>query len=360
MKILELDLKNQKLRLIPEDVEDLYYLTLIVRKGDIIRAWTKRSTKIEREFGSERGEKIRVYLGIRVEDMEFSEFVNRLRVKGIIIEAPEDLHVKGCHHTILVSPGKEIVIEKEIILNFELELLKRSVRPRSHAVVLSVGDDYSVIGILGIGGVVPLVEIANKYRKSLRTESLRLMYESYLGEVVSYLKRVIKRYEATVVIILSPTLLRDWLLEVLRKGSIYEESDVRVFKVSEGGLAGIYEFLRSDVAQSMLKEARLMYEQRQVNEVYERLVKDPLRVVVGFNEVKVACEMGAIDRLIILDKLVRTLPENEDLMSIIRRVESFGGKVIIISERGEAGAKLKSLGGLVALTRFKLDKSTFY
>jgi len=354
MKVVELDLKNRRLTLVPEDVEDLYYLTLIIRRGDIVRAWTKRSTKVEREYGVERGEKIRVYLGIKVSDIEFSEFVNRLRVKGVIVEAPEDLHVKGSHHTILVSPGKEITVEKDEILNFELEILRRSAKPRSHTVVMSVGEDHSVIGVLGIGGVIPLVEVTNKCSKDFKVKSLKSVYESYLNEVTSCLKRVIERYEATIVIALCPSLLKEWLVEVLKKSSIYDKSEVRVFKVSEGGLAGIYEFLRGDNARVIFKEARLMYEQRQVNEVYMRLMRDPSRVSVGFKEVKVACEVGAIDRLLILDKLIRALPDEEELMSLIKKVESFGGRVIIISERGEAGAKLKSLGGLASLNRFKL------
>lgn len=356
MRIVELDFKNHKLTLIPEDVEDLYYLTLIIRRGDTVRAWTKRSTKVEREYGVERGEKIRVYLGIKVSDIEFSEFVNRLRLRGVIIEAPENLHVKGSHHTILVSPGKEITIEKEKLLNFELEILKRSTKPKSHTIILSVGEDHSVIGVIGIGGVLPLVEITNKHGKVFKTKSLKSLYEEYLKEVVLCLKRILKRYEVTIVIILCSSLLKEWLIDMLKKENIYNEAEIRVFKVSEGGLAGIYEFLRGDVARSILKEAHLIYEQRQIDEVYIRLVKDPLKVSVGFNEVKIACNVGAIDRLLILDKLIRGLPDDEELMNLIKKVESFGGKVIIISEKGEAGAKLRSLGGLVALNRFKLKR----
>jgi len=359
MKILELDLKNKRLTLVPEDLEDLYYLALIVRRGDIVYAWTKRSTKVEREFGVERGERVRVYLGIRVEEVEFSEFTNRLRIKGVIIDAPESFHIKGSHHTILVSPGKEVIVSKEVLLNFELEVLKRSAKPRGHVVVLSVGDDHTVIGVLGIGRVIPIAEIANKQRKDFKTKSLKSIYEKYLNEIASCLKRIIERYEATMVIVLCPNMIREWITEALRKMNVYKKVKISVLNVSEGGLAGIYEFLRSDAVQTYLKEARLVYEQRQVDEVYIRLMREPSKVSIGFNEVKIACEMGAIERLLVLDKLIRELPDNEDLLNLIKMVESMGGKIVIVNEKGVAGSKLKSLGGLVALNRFRLEKPTF-
>ncbi len=360
MRVLELDVRRGLIRLIPEDVEDLYYLALIVRRGDVVRAWTKRSVKVDRGFRVERGERVRVYLGVRVEAVEFSEFANRLRVRGVVVEAPERIHAKGSHHTILVEPGKEVVVQKEELLKFELDLLRRSSRPKGRALVISVGDDHSVIGVLGASGVTVLAEIRNTWARRPEDSSLKAAYESYLSEVVAHLRRVLSRHEATVVVVLCPNLLRRWVEEALDEARVCREAEVRVVTVSEGGLAGLYEFLRGEEALRVARRSSAVYERLQVDEVFRRLVSEPGRVLVGMEEVQLGSLCGAVDRLVVLDRLIRTLPDNEELMEVVRRVEESGGRVVIVSERSEAGAKLKSLGGIAALARYELKDSVLH
>jgi len=360
VRVLELDARRGLIKLVPEDVEDLYYLALIVRKGDVVRAWTKRSVKVDRGFRVERGERVRVYLGVRVEGVEFSEFANRLRVRGVVVEAPEHLHARGSHHTILVEPGKEVVIQKEELLKFELDLLKKCSKPKGRALVVSVGDDHSVIGVLGASGMTILAEIRNRQARRPEDHSLKAAYEDYLSEVVAHLRRVLSRQEATVVVVLCPSLLKKWVEEALDKARVRREAEVRVIMVSEGGLAGLYEFLRGREALKVARHSSAVYERLQVDEVFRRLVSEPGRVLVGMEEVRSGSLYGAVDRLVVLDSLIRTLPDNEELMGVVRRVEESGGRVVIVSERSEAGAKLKSLGGIAALTRYELKNSVLH
>jgi protein pelota len=72
--------------------------------------------------------------------------------------------------------------------------------------------------------------------------------------------------------------------------------------------------------------------------------------------VEKANSMGAIDKLLLTDSLLREAldEKRESIERLIREVENRRGEVIIVSVEHEAGVKLNSLGGIAALLRFPI------
>lgn len=56
--------------LTPEFDEDLFILYLIINEGDVIYSWTVREIR-GKEGGERGGEREKVYLGLRVIDVEY-------------------------------------------------------------------------------------------------------------------------------------------------------------------------------------------------------------------------------------------------------------------------------------------------
>ena len=99
MKILYKNLKKGEVRVKVENPEDLWYLSNIIDPGDLIRGHTLRKIKIGgEEQRKTRTQKRRVLITIKTEKVEFHQYANMLRVLGVIVEAPDDVH-KGSHHT---------------------------------------------------------------------------------------------------------------------------------------------------------------------------------------------------------------------------------------------------------------------
>lgn len=90
---------------------------------------------------------------------------------------------------------------------------------------------------------------------------------------------------------------------------------------------------------------------RNVNEVLERLARDPETVVYGREEVLDAINMGAVEKLLVLDRVV----SREDIEGYLDIVESMGGSVVLISSEHEGGKQLESLGGLAGILRFRIS-----
>jgi protein pelota len=93
-----------------------------------------------------------------------------------------------------------------------------------------------------------------------------------------------------------------------------------------------------------------------VEEILKRLGKGERTVVYGLDEVCKAAEYGAVETLVLADKVLREAEDEERLSMerLMKDIEQKGGKVMVVSTEHEAGAKLIALGGVAALLRFAL------
>ncbi|HEC81833.1 MAG TPA: mRNA surveillance protein pelota, partial [Thermoplasmatales archaeon] len=210
MKIVYRDLKKGVVKLVPETMDDLWYLQHILDKGDLVKALTFRTVEqCNDKLRSKKAEKKPMVLGIRVEDVEFHQFSDRLRIHGIIEEGLQDL---GSHHTINIKAGefKEITVVKEKWGLHHLERLEEAVQSSKKAdiVFVSLDDDEATLGVIRQSGVQTLAEITShrsgKLYKSSDNE------KEYFAEIVSVLKNI--KQKSTPLLIVGPGFAKDKLV----------------------------------------------------------------------------------------------------------------------------------------------------
>jgi len=148
----------------------------------------------------------------------------------------------------------------------------------------------------------------------------------------------------------------DFAKFVESEASDIAESVLDVKSVNNGGVAGINEALRSGVLQKTMKQQRILEETEVVEEVLKRLGKGEGNVTYGLKEVARAAEVGAVEKLVVADSVLREGSDEDRLFieELMRSVEAKGGSLIVVSTEHEAGVKLLGLGGLAALLRFAL------
>ena len=106
MKVLEKKLKKGIVKLVPESLDDLWHLYNLVFAGDVVYARTTREVKLDREFGRpQKGKRISLVLGVRVRDVVWDRALNRLRVHGRLLDAPDDVAGRGSFHTLNIGLG---------------------------------------------------------------------------------------------------------------------------------------------------------------------------------------------------------------------------------------------------------------
>lgn len=359
MKIFGLNLKKGIAKVMPENLDDLWHLYNLIYENDRVYARTTRTIKLEKEYGRpEKGRRVSVFLGVKVEKVEWSQVLNRLRVYGTICEAPEDVVGKGSHHTINVTVNKPVTIVKSRWLKHQSDRLKRASQPKGTPIIVaSVDDEGFCLAILRQFGVDIKVEKSLRLPGKLEPEKRSGALRKFLGETSDSLREVWKAARNPIVVIGVGFLKNDFMKHINRNASDIAESIVDVKSVNHHGVAGIHEALRSGILVKTFERIRVVEETSVVEEALKRLGKGERNVTYGFSDVEKASRFGAVEKLVLADVTLRETSDEKRLAleKIMREVERKGGKVMVISTEHEAGTQLLSLGGTLALLRFPVN-----
>ena len=342
MRVLKKDLKEGEIKLRLESLDDVWHLHNLVQRGDLVRAVTfRREEGVADKIRPERMEKRRVYLGIRVEDVEFHEFSDRLRISGTIAEGEMDL---GQHHTLNLTVGDDLAAVKAWKPH-ELARIDEAVAATHKPLIacLAIDDEEATLAHVLHYGVRELAVIKSGRQGKMfpggRTK------EDYFEEVLAKLGL---SNLGELLLVLGPGFEKDGFAAYAREKAPEIAAKMRVHGTSQAGMAGITEALKGAAGAKALEESRVGVETMAVEKVLEEIAKGG-KVAYG-PEVEGLAASGAIETLLITDLAVRT----EAGERVMRAVDGARGKVVVVSTHHDAGKKLKSLGGLAALLRYKL------
>ncbi len=337
MKVLYKNLKDGEIKLLIQNTDDCWHLYNIIEEGDLASAFTYRTkSQTDDKKREGKGEKERMYLTIRVTEVSFQEFSDRLRVQGIIEEGPQDL---GKHHTFNLKVGDEIKIKKNW-KKYHLKRIEEAVNASKQpsVVVLSMDDDAATIAVLHQYGVEKIADIySGRTGKFYEDKSDK---KDYYGEVLSK----IKEYDLPTIVV-GPGFAKENFASFAREK---EKLNFIVEGTGHAGMAGVKEAINRGIIERIAEESALTRESRLVEELLQGIAKNGA-VTYGRDEVKKAIEMGAAEKVIVLTRMVR---ENEDLLEL---AEKMGAKVYTISDVHEGGEKLSALGGIAAFLRYKIE-----
>lgn len=348
MRLLHKDPRHVEIRVAPENLDDLWHLHNLIDVGDVVEAWTFRTRDIKDD--KLRGEKVgkeRMKLAIRVEQVEFAEFADRLRLHGTIVEGPQDL---GAHHTLVVEPDPRYdlrIAKPRGIQDHHYQRIKEAQEAAKRPLValVAMDDEEATVAILRQYGVQTVAQIRG------RTGSGK-MYpgsekpDEYYGQVLAALRHA-KPVDAPLVVV-GPGFAREHFLEFARS----REPGLLKGMVTEGtgqaGAVGIQEALKRGIVERIQAQQQVARDTVLVEELLAEIGKDGL-ATYGPDHVRRALEGGAVRLLLVSDEVMRT-PAGEDLLKLSK---SMAAESHIVATTHEAGRKLHALGGVAALLRYR-------
>jgi protein pelota len=90
LKIIETNLRQGFVKVVPDSQDDLWHLYNVIYKGDEAYAFTSRAIKSDTDVSRPKsGERVSAFMGVKVESVAWDKFLGKLRIHGIIIHAPE-------------------------------------------------------------------------------------------------------------------------------------------------------------------------------------------------------------------------------------------------------------------------------
>ena len=352
MKIIEEDQSNGVVKVFPETLDDLWHLSHIIAEGD--KVYSKTTRRIQDNGESVRnnaGVKKTFTLGISVEKVSFHIFTGKLRISGTIISGPEEYIAMGDHHTIEAKLNNRLTIKKEKWSHYAINRVNQAIEAskKLSAMIVVIEDDVADFGLIrqyGIEYYGPVM--GNVSGKRIIDKNRKKNIEKFYSNIVEY----INKFENVHTIILAgPGFFKNDFYKYLESKHKDIAKNTIIESTGSGGRVGIHEVLKKGIVEKLSTENRVAFEISAIENILQEIAKNSPLVVYGKKEVQNAINLGAIEKLIVLDKIVRS----EDLENSMDMVENMSGEVLVISSEHEGGKQLEALGGMAAILRYAIS-----
>jgi protein pelota len=353
-------LKEGKIVLKVETLDDLWHLYNTVGPSDIVISRTSRRVRVGDE-DSRKSDSVRkiMMLKLQVEDVSFHNFSNRVRIKGVILEGGGDLVNIGSYHTINIEVGDTLAIIKEHWPKFVLDRLKEATKSqlRPMCLIVTIEDGTAELFLAADFGIQEAVRIRTSIsRKRGDQKSYDATMKEFFADILLALQSQIEQHQFGLIVIAGPGFVKDHFRDYLAGAKIKDLPPVVVESSNSIGVPGAKEILYRGVISKAVTELKVETETRLVELLIEQISKDNGLGAYGNDEVSSAVQYGAVEELLITDKKLREGDEKTRrwMDSLIRNVETTRGSFHIVSTEHPAGDQLQRLGGIGAILRFRL------
>jgi protein pelota len=341
MRIVHFDRKFGVMKIQADTLDDLWHLDKVIVPGDEVESHSLRTYKV-----GTKEEKKSVTVRVKVERVEFAKTANRLRILGPITWGePEEYIQLGKYHTIDVGQGDTIKVTKKW-KNHEVKRLedavKESKKPKIRIIVLD--EEKALNAMLRSFGVEYGAEFYSSGSK--RDENFDKTQSEYFGRIMAEVERQPEKF-----VVAGPGFTKDNLKKFIEKRKPELLKKIIFESVSYAERSGVNELFNRGVIEKIMGEERFEKEMKLIEELMVEVHKDTGRGVYGIKEVKRAVEAFAIKKLLVLDEYLRSEPEAE---SVVDLADQNKAEIVIFSSEGDAGAKLKGMGKIAALLKFKM------
>ncbi|MCF7866003.1 mRNA surveillance protein pelota [Candidatus Woesearchaeota archaeon] len=343
MKILGKDLKKGDISIEITDEEDLWSLSHVLSKGDLVKGKTERKIKI----GSDENAKVvrkTIFLKIQTEKVEYEPQNNSLRILGTIKEGPDDVSI-GSHHSFNLEIRDKINIQKNWA-NFELKKLEEATKPKSNILLVVFDRQNSMFGLTKRNGYEILSEFEGDVQKKDTPEEKK---GNFYKEIGKQIEEYNTRFNPDKIIIASPAFWKEYLEKELSS-----ELNKKIIKanISEVNKTSFNELLKRTELKKALEDERTSRELQAVEEIMTAISHD--KACYGVKETKQKITEGAVKKIMVSENLLKKMKEKENYKEIdfmLRNAEQIQSEIIFITQK-ETMQKLDSLGGIAGTLRW--------
>ncbi len=326
--------------LVVEGDRDLFVLFKIIEKGDILYGEDYRVIKFEKEK-----EKIKVKIKIEVEEVKFSEYGDSLRVSGRILEASKE--VVGHYHTFDIVVGSKVYLEKKKFLPFHIKELEKSSNKYKKIYVVSLDSKSIAFGIISTRiEILREDEIYVNKEDPNRDSEIKKIYSEYI--------KIIEKEKPEILCIVGPIFYPEIFYKYLEEKIDIKNIQIFQFKVSYGGINGIYEFIKRKEYYNMLKNVEIL----ELNKIMEESISliNKGYIIFGIEKLKEYLESNNVEYILISEEFFKKLKSKEnyeDLLFILDRADKINAEIYIVNEDVNYYELVRKFG-VIAKIRYKI------
>ena len=347
MIVTEFNPRHGRCSLIIESAEDLWTLRRLISKGDVVVTKSSRVVKREDEFSRpDKGARVKITIALSVEDVRLDSSVERVRVRGTIVEASDKAVTKTGSHAVTLSPGHLLTIRKVRWTPVEAGLVRQGGAPSKRFVLVAVDRREAGVGTLSGSHLSVATTVESGLGGKMSEEQSS---KPYIAKVVGVVSQASK--EGDEVVVAGPGNFKHAVINQLKERlkSIPVQS-VEGFDMT--GADGVRAMVKDPAFQNVAKGSQLVEMQQLVAEVIRRVSVGDAKVAYSLPRVREAAEAGAVESCAVSDDVFSGGLDEEVLVHVLNEVESKRGSVYLADSSLEFGKQISSFGGIVALLRY--------
>lgn len=300
----------------------------------------------------DKGERVSVKLTLRVDEVSLDGVLDRVRIRGVIVDAPEDFPLKHAHHSLVAAPGKNLGIRKRNWTDLQTRLLRGSALGEDMFMVVAIDSREAGISLVKgtrVENVASVESGVSGKMYSSREQGYGRFFEKIRGILEVHLLPGIK------VVVSGPGNLKNVFANYLRNELGGKALMVDLIEGTDlAGEDGVRQVLRSDGFKEVMKSSKMVRASLVLDEALRRVSRSDPRVAMGFSEVLEAARNGAVETMLAADKVFEGKVTDEEIVQLFNQVEENRGRVFLLDGSTDLGLQVSTLSGLLALLRFQV------
>jgi protein pelota len=346
--------KQGTCRLTVESPDDLWTLRRLLSPGDVVVSKSSRVSKREGDYTRpDKGERIKVMIALRVEEVKLDSSVGRVRIRGKIIEASDESVSKAGSHSLLISPGQELTLKKEDWRPSDTRILNSSTTSERRFLLVAIDRRDAGVGLLAGSHltIVSTLESGASGKGGSNTKEVDM--QPYFRKVLELLKATWR--DGDVIVVAGPGNTKLTMDNLLKRDPDLRKNETLVEGFDLSGSDGVRALVKSEGFRKVAKDSVLVEVQESVEEAIRRISRGEKRVAYTLPRVSEAAAAGAVEKCIVSDDVFANNIDENQLVSTLNTIEEKGGKVFLCDSSLETGKQVSALGGIVGVLRYDIS-----
>ena len=330
-----------------ESAEDLWTLRRLIAKGDVLVTRSSRVVKKEDEYSRpDKGERVKVTIALAVDAVHLDSSIERIRVRGTIVEASDDSVTKVGSHSVTLSPGHSLTLRKREWTALDIHLVRPPRRQAARFILVAADRREAGIGTLSGSHLTFVTTVESGLGGKMGDEQSPKPYISKVSEVVSQIF-----HEGDQVVVAGPGNFKNNIGNQIRER--LASQPVRVIEgLDTTGADGIRAMIKIRSFETLAKDSLVIEMQKLVAEVVRRISTGDPKVAYSLPRVRVAATSGAVESCVVSDDVFSAGVDEGELVDVLNTIEERGGSVYLADSSMEFGKQVSSFGGIVAILRY--------
>ena len=336
--------------LIVESADDLWTLRRLISPGDTVVTKSSRVVKSEAEYSRpDRGERVKVTIALAVEEVSLDSAIGRLRIRGRITEASDDLVSTAGTHSVSITPGHGLTLKKERWSPIYTSVLRSSEETGRRFLIVAIDRREAGLGLLSGSHLQILMTLESgaggKGAKETDTSP-------FIRKIVEALRSSWR--EGDKVVIAGPGNTKLVLATKVSEEPDLSKGSVVLEGYDLAGSDGVRGLIKFDGFQQVARNSVLVEVQEIVHEVIRRIALGDTRTAYTLQQVREAAAVGAVESCVVTDDVFSHNVDEELVVTVLNSIEEHGGRVYLCDPSLEAGMQVSSFGGIVATLRYPI------